>query len=163
MIFSVICLQDNWNYCKFAKAAMKNQTGSNNIIQTLKYKSIMTKKGEIYICKHCGGMVEILKEGAVPVCCGEPMKLLKENTTDGAKEKHVPVVEKIEGGYRVTVGSVLHPMTPEHYIQFIELITPDGILRRELTPEDKPVAEFKTDATEVTAREYCNLHGLWKA
>ena len=151
MIFSVICLQDNWNYCKFAKAAMKNKTGSNNIIQTLKYKSIMTKKGEIYICKHCGGMVEVLKEGAVPVCCGEPMKLLKENTTDGAKEKHVPVVEKIEGGYR------------EHYIQFIELITPDGILRRELTPEDKPVAEFKTDATEVTAREYCNLHGLWKA
>ena len=100
MIFSVICLQDNWNYCKFAKAAMKNKTGSNNIIQTLKYKSIMTKKGEIYICKHCGGMVEVLKEGAVPVCCGEPMKLLKENTTDGAKEKHVPVVEKIEGGYR---------------------------------------------------------------
>ena len=59
MIFSVICLQDNWNYCKFAKAAMKNKTGSNNIIQTLKYKSIMTKKGEIYICKHCGGMVEV--------------------------------------------------------------------------------------------------------
>ena len=107
----------------------------------------MTKKGEIYKCKHCGGIVEVLNEGAVPACCGEPMKLLKENTTDGAKEKHVPVVEKIEGGYR----------------QFIELITPDGILRRELTPEDKPVAEFKTDATEVTAREYCNLHGLWKA
>ena len=91
------------------------------------------------------------------------MKLLKENTTDGAKEKHVPVVEKIDGGYRVTVGSVEHPMTPEHYIEWIELITPKGVLRRNLTPEDKPVAEFKTDETDVYARELCNLHGLWKS
>lgn len=142
---------------------MAARNNNNYIHTTINTGNIMTKKGEIYICKHCGGMVEILKDGAVPVCCGEPMTLLKENTTDAAKEKHVPVVEKIEGGYRVTVGSTLHPMTPEHYIQFIELITPDGILRRELTPNDKPVAEFKTDATEVTAREYCNLHGLWKA
>ena len=78
------------------------------------------------------------------------------------KEKHVPVVEKIEGGYRVTVGSVEHPMTDAHYIQWIELVTPTGVLRHNLTPQDKPVAEFKTDATEVEAREYCNLHGLWK-
>ncbi len=124
----------------------------------------MAKTLEIYKCEKCGNMVEVLQGGScTPVCCGEPMKLLKENTTDGAKEKHVPVVEKIEGGYRVTVGSVEHPMTPEHYIQFIELVTPDGVLRRNLTPEDKPVAEFKTDATDVYAREYCNLHGLWRS
>lgn len=124
----------------------------------------MAKTLEIYKCEKCGNMVEVLQGGScTPVCCGEPMKLLKENTTDGAKEKHVPVVEKIEGGYRVTVGSVEHPMTTEHYIQFIELVTPDGVLRRNLTPEDKPVAEFKTDATDVYAREYCNLHGLWRS
>ena len=95
----------------------------------------MAKTLEVYKCEKCGNIVEVLQGGScTPVCCGEPMKLLKENTTDGAKEKHVPVVEKIEGGYRATVGSVEHPMTPEHYIQFIELVTPDGVLRRNLTP-----------------------------
>lgn len=125
----------------------------------------MAKKNEIYKCEKSGLMVEVLQDAeGTPMCCGEPMKLLRENTTDGAKEKHVPVVEKIEGGYRVTVGSVEHPMTDAHYIQWIELVTPMGVLRHNLTPQDKPVAEFKTDATEVVeAREYCNLHGLWKA
>lgn len=123
----------------------------------------MAKKNEIYKCEKSGLMVEVLQDAeGTPMCCGEPMKLLRENTTDGAKEKHVPVVEKIEGGYRVTVGSVEHPMTDAHYIQWIELETPTGVLRHNLTPQDKPVAEFKTDATEVEAREYCNLHGLWK-
>lgn len=124
----------------------------------------MAKKNEIYKCEKSGLMVEVLQDAeGTPMCCGEPMKLLRENTTDDAKEKHVPVVEKIEGGYRVTVGSVEHPMTDAHYIQWIELVTPMGVLRHNLTPQDKPVAEFKTDATEVEAREYCNLHGLWKA
>lgn len=124
----------------------------------------MAKKNEIYKCEKSGLMVEVLQDAeGTPMCCGEPMKLLRENTTDGAKEKHVPVVEKIEGGFRVTVGSVEHPMTDAHYIQWIELVTPMGVLRHNLTPQDKPVAEFKTDATEVEAREYCNLHGLWKA
>lgn len=124
----------------------------------------MAKKNEIYKCEKSGLMVEVLQDAeGTPMCCGEPMKLWRENTTDGAKEKHVPVVEKIEGGYRVTVGSVEHPMTDAHYIQWIELVTPTGVLRHNLTPQDKPVAEFKTDATEVEAREYCNLHGLWKA
>lgn len=123
----------------------------------------MAKKNEIYKCEKSGLMVEVLQDAeGTPMCCGEPMKLLRENTTDGAKEKHVPVVEKTEGGYRVTVGSVEHPMTDAHYIQWIELVTPTGVLRHNLTPQDKPVAEFKTDATEVEAREYCNLHGLWK-
>ncbi len=124
----------------------------------------MAKTGEVYKCAKCGVMVEVLRGGScAPECCGEPMKLLKENTTDGAKEKHVPVIEKTDDGYKVSVGSVEHPMTPEHHIEWIELITPTGVMRRRLTPEDKPVAVFKTDAEEVTAREFCNLHGLWKA
>ncbi len=124
----------------------------------------MAKKNEIYKCKSCGLMVEVVLEGTcTPQCCGQPMQLLKENSTDGANEKHVPVLEKTKDGYRVTVGSVAHPMTPEHYIQWIELVTPNAVLRKNLTPNDQPLAEFKTDATEVTAREYCNLHGLWKS
>ena len=124
----------------------------------------MSKRNEVYKCNLCGNIVEVVVEGGnTPTCCGETMQLLKENTTDGAKEKHVPVIEKIDGGYRVSVGSVEHPMTAEHYIQWIELITEDGVLRKYLKPEDKPVAEFKTDAENVYAREYCNLHGLWKA
>jgi superoxide reductase len=91
------------------------------------------------------------------------MELLKENSTDAAIEKHVPVIEKIEGGYRVKVGSVEHPMTEAHYIQWIELVTDNKVMRKYLTPKDKPAAEFKTDAKEVYARAYCNLHGLWKS
>lgn len=92
------------------------------------------------------------------------MKQLKENTTDAATEKHVPVVEKIDGGYRVTVGEVEHPMTEAHSILWIELITDrNEVLRKYLEPTDRPVAEFRTDATEVYAREYCNLHGLWRS
>lgn len=124
----------------------------------------MTKRNEIYKCEKCGNMVEVVNEAAGELtCCGAPMTLLKENTVDAATEKHVPVIEKIEGGYRVTVGEVEHPMTEEHYIQWIELITPTEVLRKYLTPSDKPVAEFKTCEKEVCAREYCNLHGLWKA
>ncbi len=124
----------------------------------------MTKRNEIYKCKDCNYMVEVVIEGdCTPECCGKPMQLLKENDTDGAKEKHVPVVEKTADGYRVTVGGVEHPMTEAHYIQWIELITEDGVLRKYLTPNDRPVAEFKTDAEKVYAREYCNLHGLWRS
>lgn len=123
----------------------------------------MAKKLEIYKCGKCGNIFEVVEEGAgSPWCCGEPSKLMKENTTDGATEKHVPVIEKIPDGYRVSVGSVDHPMLPEHYIQWIELITENCVLRQYLHPGDKPVAEFKTSAERVTAREYCNLHGLWK-
>ena len=124
----------------------------------------MTKIREIYRCQICGNVVEVVNKGAVLSCCGEPMKLMKENTSDGAREKHVPVIEPIEGGYRVTVGSVEHPMLPEHYIQWIELLTPTNVLRHELKPGEKPEAIFLTnaEAKDVTAREYCNLHGLWK-
>ena len=120
----------------------------------------MAKRNEVYKCPECGNIVEVLVPTDKEVC---GFKLLKENTTDAATEKHVPVVEKIDGGYRVTVGEVEHPMTEAHYIQWIELITNNNeVLRKYLTPNDKPVAEFKTAATEVFAREYCNLHGLWK-
>ena len=134
----------------------------------------MTKIREIYRCSLCGNIVEVLHEGAVLSCCGKPMLLLHGNTTDGAHEKHVPVVEAVDGGFRVTVGSVTHPMTEEHYIQWIELLTPMCVMRRELHPGDQPEAVFlfdketafgkfasKCGIDEVCAREYCNLHGLW--
>lgn len=131
-----------------------------NIIQNI----IMTQVKEIYRCSVCGNIVEVVNPaGGTLVCCGHPMDLFKENSVDAAKEKHVPVVEKIEGGYRVTVGEVEHPMTEEHSIEWIELVTETEVLRKHLKPTDKPVAEFKTDANEVYAREYCNLHGLWKS
>ncbi|MDY6205139.1 MAG: desulfoferrodoxin [Prevotella sp.] len=123
----------------------------------------MTKLREVYRCSICGNIVEVVNAGGGTLtCCDKPMDLLTENSTDAATEKHVPVVEKIEGGYRVTVGEVEHPMTDGHYIQWIELVTEKEVLRVELLPTDKPVAEFKTDAKEVYAREYCNLHGLWR-
>lgn len=124
----------------------------------------MTKRKQVYRCNICGNIVEVVGEaGGTLVCCGKPMELLAENTTDAAFEKHVPVVEKIAGGYRVKVGSVAHPMMPEHYIQWIELLTPYGVMRKWLKPGDAPEAVFMTGAEEVEAREYCNLHGLWKA
>ena len=125
---------------------------------------IMTKLREIYRCPVCGNIVEVLNAGTGElVCCGKPMILLKENTTDAAQEKHVPVVEKTSNGYHVRVGSVEHPMLNEHYIQWIELLTPKSVLRCELKPGCKPEATFITNEECLCAREYCNLHGLWKA
>jgi len=119
---------------------------------------------QVYRCEKCGNIVEVLHAGGGElVCCGQPMTRLKENTTDAAKEKHVPVVEKTADGWRVTVGAVAHPMEEKHYIQWIELIADGTCLRAWLKPGDKPEAEFRVKATHVTAREYCNLHGLWKA
>ena len=112
----------------------------------------------------CGNIVEVVGEaGGTLVCCGKPMELQAENSTDAAQEKHVPVVEKIEGGYRVTVGEVEHPMTEEHLITWIELVTKHSVLRKHLEAGKKPVAEFKTNCDEVYARAYCNLHGLWRS
>jgi len=124
----------------------------------------MTKKLEIYKCMICGNIVEVNHSGAGQlVCCGEPMKLLVENTTDATKEKHVPVIEKIAGGYLVKVGSVAHPMEEKHYIEWIELLADGKSYKQYLAPGQKPEATFKIDAAQVSAREYCNLHGLWKA
>ena len=123
----------------------------------------MAKKLEIYKCSHCGIIVEVVHGGGGElVCCGEPMAQLVENTVDAAKEKHVPVLEKVAGGYKVKVGSVSHPMEEKHFIQWIELIA-DGIAyRRFLKPGDAPEATFNIQAESVAARELCNLHGLWK-
>lgn len=119
---------------------------------------------EIYKCEVCGNIVEMVHGGAGElVCCGEPMKLLDEQTADSAVEKHVPVVEPIDGGYRVTVGSTIHPMTDEHWIEWIELLADGVACRRWLNPGDEPIAVFQIDAESVTAREHCNIHGLWKS
>jgi len=123
----------------------------------------MTKRSQIYKCEICGNIVEVLHEGAGElVCCGKPMKLIVENTTDAAREKHVPVIEKIADGYKVSVGSVLHPMIDIHYIEWIELDADGQVFRKYLKPGDTPVAIFNVSAENVTAREYCNIHGLWK-
>jgi len=124
----------------------------------------MTKKGQVYKCDTCGNIVELLHPGEGElVCCGAPMRLMVENTVEASKEKHIPVIEKIAGGFRVKVGSVAHPMEEKHYIEWIEAITPDGgISRQYLLPGEAPEAVFMIDAERITAREYCNLHGLWQ-
>ena len=124
----------------------------------------MIAKGQVYKCEVCGNIVEVLFVGGGElVCCGQPMALLNEKTADSSTEKHVPVIEAISGGYKVTVGSTLHPMTEEHSIQWIELIADGKSYRQFLKPGDQPVAEFMVKASKVSAREYCNLHGLWKS
>jgi len=125
----------------------------------------MTKKMEIYKCEHCGNMVEVFQGNGAPlVCCGKNMSLLEEQTADASTEKHVPFIEELEDGYKVKVGeNQNHPMMEKHYIQWIELIVANKVYRQELTPADAPEAIFKVEKSEnVIAREYCNVHGLWK-
>jgi len=124
----------------------------------------MAERNEVYKCEVCGIITEVLHTGKGHlVCCGKPMILLKENTTDGALEKHVPVIEKTPDGIRVKVGSVAHPMIDTHYIEWIEILADNEIHRKYLNPNEVPEAEFKVDASNIIAREYCNLHGLWRA
>ena len=123
----------------------------------------MAERLEVYKCDVCGNIVEVIHGGGGElVCCGEAMKLLVENTVDAAKEKHVPVIEQVEGGVKVKVGDVAHPMEEKHYIEWIEIIDGDKTDRQFLNPGEAPEAVFKTSSANVTAREYCNLHGLWK-
>jgi len=118
----------------------------------------------IYKCGVCGNVVEVIYNGGgTLVCCGQEMILQQENTTDASKEKHVPVIEKTAKGYKVTVGSVAHPMEEKHYIMWIELLADGKAYRQFLKPGGAPSAEFCVEANKVSAREYCNLHGLWKA
>lgn len=124
----------------------------------------MAEQLQVYKCNVCGNIVEVLHGGAGElVCCGEPMKLFTENTVDAAKEKHVPVIEKTADGYKVKVGGVPHPMEEKHWIEWIELIADGKVYRQFLAPGQAPEATFCIKAAKVTAREYCNLHGLWKA
>ena len=123
----------------------------------------MAEKLQIYKCNVCGNIIEVVHGGQGQlVCCGAPMKRMDENTVDAAKEKHVPVVEKTDAGFKVTVGSVAHPMENDHYIEWIELVADGKAYRQFLEPGGTPEATFCVEASEVTAREYCNLHGLWK-
>ena len=120
---------------------------------------------DVYKCKSCDNIVEVVNAGGGTLsCCGQDMAHLTENTVDAAKEKHVPVLEETADGYTIKVGSVAHPMTPEHYIQWVELILGAKVYREFLQPGQEPQASFKVDKKEKpVAREYCNLHGLWKA
>ena len=123
----------------------------------------MAEKLEIYKCEVCGNIIEVVYGGKGElVCCGKPMTLLKENSVDAATEKHVPVVEKTAGGVKVKVGDVAHPMEDKHYIQWIEVIADGKAYRQFLNAGDAPEAVFNIQADQVSAREYCNLHGLWK-
>jgi len=124
----------------------------------------MTERLQIYKCEICGNIVEVLHEGKGElVCCGEPMKLFVENTVDAAREKHVPVIERTTSGFKVKVGSVPHPMEEKHYIEWVEVIADGEVYREFLRPGGAPEANFNISAQNITAREYCNLHGLWKA
>ena len=124
----------------------------------------MTERLQIYKCDVCGNIVEVLHEGQGElVCCGQPMKLFVENSLDAAKEKHVPVIEKTSSGFKVKVGGAAHPMEEKHYIEWIEVIADGKAYRQFLKPGMAPEAQFEVQATQITAREYCNLHGLWKA
>ena len=124
----------------------------------------MTKRLEIYKCEVCGNIVEMLHEGKGElVCCKQPMKLFKENTVDAAKEKHVPVFKKTADGIVVKIGSEPHPMEEKHYIEWIEIEAGGQVYRQFLKPGDTPEATFPITADVFTVREYCNIHGLWKA
>jgi superoxide reductase len=124
----------------------------------------MIRKKSIYRCAKCGNIVESLWSGQPSLfCCGEEMKELAANTTDAAKEKHVPVIERSGNKVTVKVGSIPHPMTKEHYILFVELLAGDNVLRHDFKEGDT-VAEATFIVEEnvpLQAREYCNLHSLW--
>jgi len=121
-------------------------------------------KNEIYKCTVCGNIVETLHVGGGElVCCGKAMNLLTENTQDAATEKHVPIVEKTANGIKVKVGEIAHPMEEAHYIEWIEVLCNGKSYKKFLKPGDLPEAEFCLEYNEnLVAREYCNLHGLWK-
>jgi len=125
----------------------------------------MTKLREIYKCNICGNIIEVVHEGIGQlVCCNEPMEKLEEKTEDASTEKHVPYIEKTAKGVFVKVGQNQdHPMLKEHYIEWIQVIADNKSYRKFLKPDDKPQAEFEIQSDEIEAREYCNVHGLWKS
>lgn len=124
----------------------------------------MTEQNQIYKCNICGNIVEVLHSGVGElVCCGQPMELFNEKTDDVGQEKHAPVIEEAGAGIMVKVGSIPHPMEEKHYIEWVELIIDGRVYRKFLKPGDKPEAEFEIKAEKIEAREYCNIHGLWKS
>ena len=124
----------------------------------------MTARKQVYRCNVCGNIVEVLHSGKGElVCCGQPMELLQEKAADVGLEKHVPVVLTTDKGIKVKVGDVPHPMEEKHYIEWIEVTTDSGSYHQFLNPGDKPEAEFEISSQKAAAREYCNIHGLWKS
>ena len=124
----------------------------------------MVELKQVYKCNICGNIVEVIHAGVGElVCCGQPMELLIEKMQDMGNEKHVPVIEKTAAGVKVKVGSIPHPMEEKHYIEWIELHADGIVYRKFLKPTDKPEAEFCVKAQRLSAREYCNIHGLWKS
>lgn len=127
----------------------------------------MTEQNQVYRCNICGNIVDVLHAGVGKlVCCGQEMQLLEEKSTDSGSEKHVPVVEKTDNGVKVKVGSIPHPMEENHFIEWIEISTDGRVYKKMLKPGDKPEAEFEIDFDDIniiSAREYCSIHGLWKA
>ncbi len=123
----------------------------------------MADRLQVYKCELCGNIVEVLHGGKGELnCCGKAMTLMTENTVDAAKEKHVPVLEKISGGVKVKVGDVAHPMEDKHYIEWIEVMADGKIYRQFLNPGETPEAAFSVESGQISARAYCNLHGNWK-
>lgn len=119
---------------------------------------------KFYQCKHCGNLLAAINDsGIVPVCCGDPMTILKANTVDGVAEKHVPVIERTGNKIIVKIGSIPHSMLPEHHIEWIALEYNGRFQLAKLTIDDEPKAEFLIDdpKAKLTAYEYCNIHGLW--
>ena len=124
----------------------------------------MAARLELYKCELCGNLVEVLHGGdGELVCCNEPMVLLKAKTTDEGKEKHVPVIDKIDGGIKVSVGLIPHPMEEKHFIEWIEVIADGNSYRQFLQPGQAPEAVFNLEADSITACEHCTIHGLWKS
>ncbi len=123
----------------------------------------MAELNQVYKCNVCGNMTELVHSGTGEmVCCGQPMELVQAKSEEEGTEKHQPTIEKTDIGMIVRVGSVAHPMTAEHYIEWIELITEHRTYRKQLEPGDEPMAEFCLEAEHAEARAYCNVHGLWK-
>ncbi|MBQ8322294.1 MAG: desulfoferrodoxin FeS4 iron-binding domain-containing protein [Clostridia bacterium] len=122
-------------------------------------------KAKFYICEKCGNIVEMVKASGAPlVCCGQKMTEIKAGVVEASREKHIPVVEIKGNTVNVAVGSVEHPMTKEHSIEWIYLETDKGVHRKALEAEDAPKASFTlTDEKPIAVYAYCNLHGLWKA
>lgn len=124
----------------------------------------MIKKLEVYKCEMCGNIVQTLHgEKGTLFCCNMSMKLLKENSVDAANEKHIPVITTDKDTYHVSVGSIKHPMTESHSIEWIELIADNKVYIKFLKPDNKPEATFTVNAKTVYARAFCNLHGFWKS
>jgi len=124
----------------------------------------MAEKLQIYKCETCGNIIEVLHGGKGElVCCGKPMKLMEEQTADATTEKHVPVVETGDAGVTVRVGSVPHPMEDKHHIEWVQIMAGDDVYRIFLKPGGAPEGNFKILKGDISAREYCNVHGLWRS